>query len=193
MGELEPQGVLVQRVARRESVEADGHRLQQRGTAAGAQRHRQLFRQRGRRLVGSQQYFARQVRRRLQRRHPFRHQQRVRARWLSRCGDRGGARSSPRRFRADARSLGCRRRGLHRLAAVRPVERSRIVRAAVRPCRVARARDQRWRGQVGDHDAAADQHARRPARCEQGSRRHRARQIHLRSRRLSATPAKPRL
>ena len=141
VGELEPQGVRLQREARRARAQAGRHRLCQGGAAAGARVDRQLLRQLRRCLVGHQQPAAGQGRGGRARFRALHHQHAVRRVRPVRPGQRGRPRPSVRGFRPDARPLGRRCRRLHRAAAARTVDGARDGGAAARPVGVAGAGD----------------------------------------------------
>ena len=116
LGELEPQGLQLQRRPRQRRAQAGRDRLCRRRAAAGAARRQQLLQQLRRRLVGDQQHAAGQVRARLRGRDAGRHEHAVRPVRHPRRRVRDGPRPSLRGLRPDARPLRRRRRRLRRAA-----------------------------------------------------------------------------
>ena len=160
--------------------------------AAGAARRRQLLQQLRRRLVGDQQHAAGQVRRRLRGRHPGRHEHPVRpvrhprrrdARWASSITTRTSARRSAARASAPAPTWCC-RCWARRPCATR--RRCRSTGSASPPAFFDGTGTQIGFTVLQIINTRAES-ARRDAR----DRRHRARQVHLHSRRLPAAAPQP--
>ena len=117
LGELESQGLQLQRRPRQRRAQAGRDLLCRRRAAAGAAQRHQLLQQLLRRLVGDQQHAAGQVRARLRGRHPGRREHAVRparhprrriARWASSITTRTSARRSAATASAPAPTSSCR-------------------------------------------------------------------------------------
>ena len=156
-----------------------------------AQRH-QLLQQLRRRLVGDQQHAAGQVRR------PASRTRRGSAR--TRCSACSASSTSHRRWASSITTRTSARRSATTASAPAPTSCCRS--SARRPCATRRrlpldrlasppALLRRHRHAGRPHAAADRQHPRRPARRDPRDRRHLARQVHLRSRRLPAAAAQP--
>ena len=152
----------------------------------------QLLRQLRRCLVGDQQHAAGQVRARLRGRDPGRHEHAVRPVRRPRRRLRDGPRPPLRRLRPDARAA----------TASAPVPTSCCRCSARRPCATRRrCRSTAWRRRPRFFDGTGTQVGltvlqivntrAEPARRDARDRRHLARQVHVRSRRLSAAAAQP--
>ena len=188
VGAMEPQGLQLQRRPRSHRAAAGCDRLHRCRSATDPRRRRQLLQQLRGRLVGHQQSAAGQDRGRLR--------GRARASARTPCSACSAFSTSPPRWVSTTTTRTSARRSPATASARAPTWCCRC--SDRRPCATPPRLPVNWKGappaffsdtgtQVGPDGAADRQHPLEPARRDARDRRHRARQVHLHSRRLSAT------